>query len=235
MRTSTMDGMVQAFVPAGEFIMGTDETSLQKNRPAHTVFLKDYWIDQIEVTNGMYALCVEAGKCKPPTVSRNPYYGHSRYIDYPVVYVTWYNARTYCKWAGRRLPTEAEWEKAARGVDERIYPWGNIFPDEHLANFNFNFGRILGAFRYPLGASPYGVLNMAGNVREWVADWFHEFYYNGSPRDNPKGPPTGERRSLRGGAFDDSYEQIRTYNRFEHAPTSAGINRGFRCASNADG
>jgi formylglycine-generating enzyme required for sulfatase activity len=233
-RTSSRDGMEQVFVPAGEFIMGTNEEGLQKNRPAHKVMLNDYWIDQVEVTNAMYALCVEAGVCTLPVIERNPYYGHSRYRNYPVVYVTWYDAEAYCQWAGRRLPTEAEWEKAARGTDRRSYPWGNDLPDESLANFNLNIGALLDVHRYPLGASPYGVLNMAGNVREWVADWFHEFYYIVSPGENPQGPPSGKTKSLRGGSFDDSYSQVRAFNRFEHAPASPGINRGFRCASNAD-
>lgn len=230
-RTSPVDRMVQVFVPAGEFIMGTSEEGLQKNRPAHQVMLAAFWVDQVEVTNAMYAMCVDAGKCPLPVVGRNPYYSHPRYNNYPVVYVTWYDADAYCQWAGRRLPTEAEWEKAARGTHRRIYPWGNELPDESLANFNLNIGALLDVHRYPLGASPYGVFNMAGNVREWVADWFHEFYYTVSPRENPQGPPSGAHKSLRGGSYDDSYGQIRTFNRFSHAPASPGINRGFRCAS----
>jgi formylglycine-generating enzyme required for sulfatase activity len=226
--------MVQVLVPAGEFIMGTNETGLQKNRPAHKVNLSPFWVDQVEVTNGMYELCVEAGKCPPPATDHNPYYGHSRYKNYPVVYVTWYDAEAYCKWAGRRLPTEAEWEKAARGTEKLSYPWGNALPNPTLANFNLNVGALLDVTRYPLGASPYGALNMAGNVREWVADWFHEFYYIVSPGENPVGPPSGTQRSLRGGSYDDSDTQIRTFNRFSHAPASPGINRGFRCASDAD-
>ncbi len=106
---------------------------------------------------------------------------------------------------------------------------------QSLANFNLNIGALLDVNRYPLGASPYGLLNMAGNVREWVADWFHEFYYIVSPRENPLGPPSGRTKSLRGGSYlDDRYTQIRTFNRFDHAPASPGVNRGFRCASDAD-
>jgi formylglycine-generating enzyme required for sulfatase activity len=232
--TSPIDGMVQVFVPAGEFIMGSDEKGSQQNRPAHKVVLDAFWVDKVEVTNAMYALCVEAGKCTLPVIERNPYYGHPRYKNYPVVYVTWYDANSYCHWAGRRLPTEAEWEKAARGTDGRVYPWGNAMADRSLANFNLNIGALLDVHRYPLGASPYSVLNMAGNVREWVADWFDKFYYNASPRENPQGPPSGENKSLRGGSYLDDENEICTFHRFDHAPASPGINRGFRCASNAD-
>jgi len=214
--------------------MGSDEKGAPKNHPVHKVMLNAFWMDQVEVTNAMYALCVEEGKCTLPIIGRNPYYGRSRYKNYPVVYVSWYDANAYCKWAGRRLPTEAEWEKAARGTDGQIYPWGNNLPDQSLANFNMNIGALLDVFRYPLGASPYGVLNMAGNVREWVADWFNRSYYAVSPRENPLGPPSGETKSLRGGAYDDSYSQIRTFNRFDHAPSSPGLIRGFRCASDVD-
>lgn len=230
-RTSSADGMAQVLVPAGEFRMGTDEKVAQKNRPVHLVRLLAFWVDQTEVTNAMYEKCVEAKACPPPFVGINPFYGKSKYANYPVVYVTWDNADAYCQWAGRRLPTEAEWEKAARGTDGRIYPWGNDPPDESRANFDLNLGAPLPVDRYPLGASPYGALNMAGNVREWVADWFHEFYYIVSPRENPPGPPSGEHKSLRGGSYLDGYSEIRVFNRFDHEPLSPGINRGFRCVS----
>jgi formylglycine-generating enzyme required for sulfatase activity len=233
-RTSSTDGMVQVLVPAGEFRMGTNEKGSQKNRPAHLVMLPAFWVDQTEVTNAMYAQCFEAGACPDAGGDANPFFGKSKYDQYPVVYVSWDAAEAYCQWAGRRLPTEAEWEKAARGTDGRNYPWGNEPPDERLANFDLNLGAPLPVDRYPLGASPYGALNMAGNVREWVTDWFHEFYYIVAPRENPQGPPDGEYKSLRGGSYLDDGTEIRTFNRFEHAPFSPGINRGFRCASNTD-
>lgn len=229
-RVSSADGMTQIFVPAGEFLMGSEEQVPQKNRPLHRVRLPAFWMDQTEVTNAMYARCVAVEKCPPP-MKQNPFYGQAKYDDHPVVYVSWDAADRYCRWAGRRLPTEAEWEKAARGADGRSYPWGNDLPDIRLANFDMNVGASLPVDRYPLGASPYGALNMAGNVREWVADWFHEFYYLFSPFEDPQGPPGGRQKSLRGGSYLDGAVEIRVFQRFSHAPASPGVNRGFRCAS----
>lgn len=228
------DGMTQVFVPAGDFSMGTDEKGVQKNRPAHRVNLPAFWVDQTEVSNAMYALCVRAGACPHPGGDANPFFGKTPHKNDPVVYVAWDAADAYCRWAGRRLPTDAEWEKAARGTDGRMYPWGNEPPDQRLANFDLNIGAAVPVDRYPLGASPYGALNMAGNVREWVADWFNEFYYIVSPRDNPQGPPLGMNKSLRGGSYLDDASEIRIFNRFSHEPASPGVNRGFRCVSDVE-
>ena len=233
-RVSVVDGMVQVFVPAGKFPMGTADKTVMKNRPVHQVNLSAFWIDQTEVTNAMYAKCVAAKKCPPPFGGQfDPYYGKSKYDNFPVVYTSWESANKYCHWAGRRLPAEAEWEKAARGTDGRLYPWGNNPPTLRLANFDNVIGGPVPVDRYPLGASPYGALNMAGNVREWVADWFNEFYYIVSPSDDPPGPPSGGAKSLRGGSYLDDANEIRVFNRFSHPPASPGINRGFRCASDA--
>jgi formylglycine-generating enzyme required for sulfatase activity len=236
MRVSDADGMTQVFVPAGEFLMGTDvKKEAQKNRPLHAVTLSAFWIDQTEVSNEMYAKCVAEKKCPPPFSEEfNRYYGKSKYANYPVVYIPWEGADKYCQWAGRRLPTEAEWEKAARGTDGRLYPWGNEPPTMSLANYDNAIGEPVEVDRYPLGASPYGALNMVGNVREWVADWFHEFFYLAGIIDNPIGPPSGTLKSLRGGSYLDDENEIRVFNRFFHAPGSPGINRGFRCASSAE-
>jgi len=177
----------------------------------------------------MYAKCFNAHVCAQPA-QYDTYYDNWVYRDYPVVYVNWYQADQYCRWVGRSLPSEAQWEKAARGTDGRRYPWGNQTPNPRLANFNFSLiGEPVPVFRYPLGASPYGVLNMAGNVREWVADWYDENYYQSSPYTNPLGPASGTQRSLRSGSYAEDQQQISVYTRFKHLPDSAGLSRGFRC------
>ena len=203
---SSIDGMTQVCVPDGELLMGSDKSvdsqAHDDELPQHSVYLDAYWIDQTEVTNAMYEQCVSAGECTPPaknsSYTRDFYYGNSQFDDYPVIYVDWNQAKAYCQWAGRRLPTEAEWEKAARGTDGRIYPWGNTNPDRSLLNYNGNIDDTAEVGDYPAGQSPYGALDMAGNVWEWVADWYGETYYQNSPDRNPQGPQTGEFGVLRG-------------------------------------
>ncbi|MBK6791162.1 MAG: SUMF1/EgtB/PvdO family nonheme iron enzyme [Anaerolineales bacterium] len=232
-QVSPADGMVQVYVPEGEFEMGKPGTP-DGNSPEHMVYLNAFWIDRVEVSNGMYSKCVAAGTCDLPITSENPYYGQWVYRDLPVVYVSWYAATTYCEWAGRRLPTEAEWEKAARGTDTRSYPWGNQLPNPRLANFTGSLvGEPVSVYRYPSGASPYGALNMAGNVREWIADWFSLTYYVETPYENPTGPENGIERSMRSGAYDADANEIYAVSRYKHEPQSAGLSRGFRCAESA--
>lgn len=227
------DGMVQVYIPAGEFLMGSRQDKGAGRLKAHMVYLDAYWIDQTEVTNAMYARCVADGACWPPA-SVNPYFGKAEYADHPVVYVGWQKAQEYCRWVGGRLPTEAEWEKAARGTDGRRYPWGNKRPTDSLLNFNGTHGQPQSAYAYLTGISPYGLLNMAGNVREWTADWFSETYYEVSSYKNPQGPSSGEVKSLRGGAYWDDAKQVQTFYRLSHDPTSPGENRGFRCVEEAN-
>ncbi len=230
---SPIDGMVQVYVPAGSFQMGSDSGDPDE-KPVHPVMLDAFWIDHTEVTNAMYTLCVEAGKCSPPSSSksytRDNYYGDAQYNNYPVIYVSWDNANAYCDWAGRRLPTEAEWEKAARGTDGRTYPWGNDAPDSNLLNFNSNVGDTTEVGAYPSGASPYSALDMVGNVWEWVNDWYDEAYYGNLPSENPQGPASGQYRVLRGGSWSFGVGGVRAAYRDRGEPGYFSGRIGFRCA-----
>ena len=244
--TRPADGMVMMYVPAGTFTMGdtldqamaecqkVDVTCQQVEftfeQPPHSVTLDAYWIDKTDVTNAMYALCVNAGDCQAPSYRKD--YDDPIYSTYPVVEVNWNDAHAYCQWAEARLPTEAEWEKAARGTDGRIYPWGNSAPTCLLANFTGGIGCpnvIVAVGSSPAGASPYGVLDMAGNVWQWVNDWYDPAYYANSPSSNPQGPVNGTYRMLRGGAYNINGSHIRSVARNMSGPTDGGIT-GFRCA-----
>ena len=220
------------YVPAGEFTMGSNDGD-SYDKPIHTVALDAYWIDRTEVTNVMYAICVQVGDCQTPSntssSTRNSYYGNSQYADYPVIYVDWNTAQTYCGWAGARLPTEAEWEKAARGTDERTYPWGSSSPGSSLLNYNQSVGDTTAVGSYPAGVSPYGALDMAGNVWEWVNDWYGETYYSQSPSSNPQGPVSGNDRVLRGGSWGSYVGDFRSAVRSGYYPTVFNKNIGFRC------
>ncbi|MBL8090242.1 MAG: SUMF1/EgtB/PvdO family nonheme iron enzyme [Anaerolineales bacterium] len=237
---SEMDGMVLVYIPTGEFIMGNDKGK-ENERPAHQVYLSAYWLDQTEVTNKMYKQCVSIGPCSPPNVlrseTRDTYFYNPAFENYPVVSVTWQMAYDYCQWAGRRLPTEAEWEKSARGIDERIYPWGNEIPKTSLLNYSFFIGDTTLAGSYPRGASYYGAVDMAGNVWEWVNDFYDEIYYVGSPKVDPQGPLPSlglENRVMRGGSWRDGDTGVRVTNRSWHDQRYTLINLGFRCAMDAD-
>ena len=233
-KTSALDGMEQVYVPEGDFWMGKGEVRKNADSPMHSIHLDAFWMDKYEVSNAMYLKCMQAGACTD-MVSDNITYQNWIYRDHPVTYVAWEQAGFYCQWAGRRLPTEAEWEKAARGTDGRQYPWGDDWPNPRLANFEESLiNEAVSIYRYPLGASPYGALNMAGNVREWVADWYGEDYYLVMPYANPTGPETGFERSLRGGSYSEDKSEITVINRMRHEPQSAGLSRGFRCAQDAN-
>ncbi|KXK12429.1 MAG: serine/threonine protein kinase [Chloroflexi bacterium OLB14] len=220
-RLSSADGMSEIYIPEGTFRMGAMDTEEERDEvPSHNVTLKAFWIDKFEVTNGMYFNCVKAGACEPPqylkSETRDSYFGNAEFNDFPVVYVTSYQAELYCKWAGRRLPTEAEWERAARGDDFRTYPWGDDRPDSSRGNFNFIVGDTTRVGSYPAGASPFGVLDMAGNVAEWVADYYDANYYAQNVTVNPTGPGARSQyfqRVVRGGTFQDAYKDIRVANR----------------------
>lgn len=216
-RTSMLDGMPQIFIPAGTFRMGgMDARSAPDERPAHDVTVSGYWMDQLEVTNAMYMLCVQAGICTTPqdtkSQRRPEYFGNPEFNDYPVIYVTWGQARTYCEWTQGRLPTEAEWEYAARGNDWRTFPWGEDKANGLLANYNMLVGDTSRVGTYPLGASPFGILDMAGNVAEWTNDFYSGTYYQSLVDAlNPMGPESSStlRRVVRGGSLGDAEINIR--------------------------
>jgi formylglycine-generating enzyme required for sulfatase activity len=243
--TSTPTPIHELLISAGTFQMGCDATNpaeegceayfgQTQELPLHTVYLDAYYIDKYEVTNARYAACVEAGGCTAPhwnrSVTRLSYYGDPSYADYPVINVTWQQAKAYCSWAGKRLPTEAEWEKAARGSnDTRKFPWGNEAPSCSVANMNTCVNDTSPAGSYPAGASPYGVMDMSGNVWEWINDWYDPDYYSVSPPSNPPGPPTGTYEMMRGGAFNDSNNNLRTAYRRDMPGEDWSWFHGFRC------
>ncbi|MGB0383713.1 MAG: SUMF1/EgtB/PvdO family nonheme iron enzyme [Ardenticatenaceae bacterium] len=237
-RVAEEDSMIQVYVPEGHFLMGSvpgDEGADDDELPQRSVKLDAFWIDQVEVTNGMYAACVAAGECGRPKVnrssSRDSYFDDPEYSNYPVIEVSWHEADTYCRWARRRLPTEAEWEKAARGTDGRTYPWGNDPPTSDLLNFNRNVGDSTKVGRYPNGASPYGGLDMGGNVWEWTADWYDADYYKNAPSENPTGPDNGTLRAARGGSwYTNEARWLRAGDRGKNDPARGYATNGVRCA-----
>jgi len=235
-QVSPVDGMTLLYVPAGAFSMGS-EAGYSDERPVHTVSLSAFWVDQSEVTNGMYAACESAGECaRPRRKSSNlidGYYGFEGYLDYPVIFISWQDAADYCAWVGRRLPTEAEWEKAARGTDERPYPWGSAPPDATLANFNHNLDDVSRVGSYQDGKSPYGAFDLAGNVMEWTADWYAEDYYSFSPELDPPGAESGLHRVVRGGSWKGNESGVRSAHRFIQLPDSPSFDLGFRCVQDA--
>jgi eukaryotic-like serine/threonine-protein kinase len=223
-----VDGAVMVYVPAGEFLMGSeDEDAWDEEKPEHLVYLDAYWIYKHEVTNQQYRQCVDANACKEPRSTAN--YNNSSYKNHPVVYVSWDDADAYCQWVGGRLPTEAEWEKAARGTDGRTYPWGDDNPTCNLANHSACEGGTTPVGSYPDGASPYGALDMAGNVWEWVADWYEEDYYSRSPYENPQGPTRWIYRVHRGGSWNSNERNLWVSYRHRNNPDFRGYHYGFRC------
>jgi formylglycine-generating enzyme required for sulfatase activity len=238
-QVSSKDGMMQMYVPAGDFLMGSDKAkdlqAYANEMPQHTVYLDAYWIDRTEVNNGQYRRCVTLGACGAPgnmgSTIRSSYFLDTRFAYYPVIYVNWTQAKAYCTWAGRRLPSEAEWEKAARGTDGLTYPWGNETPNQNLLNFNQNLSDTTKVGNYPSGASPYGALDMAGNVWEWVNDWYADNFYQESPAHNPTGPGPKYLHVTRGGSWYYSNSLARSAYRNGIAPNTSNGDTGFRCAA----
>ena len=241
------------YVPGGVFKMGAsdDDTNADRDeKPQHEVTLDAFWIDQYEVTHTEYAACVQASVCDAPgEEDYNGFsYAYAAEIDNaPVVNVNWDDANAYCEWVGKRLPTEAEWEHAARGEDDRIYPWGNDTDASgkawYCANCIYDYANpdVLDDFSRPMsvtqfedGASPYGVHGMAGNVWEWVWDWYADDTYSQLDRVNPVGPEDGTYRVVRGGSWTSPIEDLRSTYRAARGPLTAWIDVGFRCAMDDD-
>jgi serine/threonine-protein kinase len=267
------DGMAAVAVPAGAFAMGSawlDPLRFGWEKPRHMVTLDAFWIDQTEVTNAQFARFVAASGYvtdaeraggalvfdpsrerfdrRPGADWRHPQGPASSIAGFdahPAVAVSWNDATAYCRWAGRRLPTEAEWEKAARGTDRRRYPWGNRDPAGELLNFaerslsvswghlmtDDGYARTAPVGNYPAGVSPYGALDMAGNVWEWTADWFDPDYYGRTPAANPTGPAEGTQRVVRGGGWSGRPRGLRAAHRDKMAPADASDLVGLRCAA----
>lgn len=227
--TATAEPGEVVAVDAGEFMMGcneaVDEDCSEDEAPLHTVTLSAFEIDRTEVTQAQYTACVVDGACELPTCEWN-----CDEAELPASCVTWSHANAYCAWANKRLPTEAEWEKAARGAEGNKYPWGNEEPDCSRANMAGCGAEARPAGSLAAGASPYGALDMAGNMVELVADWYDASYYESSPAEDPQGPSTGTRYSGRGGGFKSDSEYLRTSKRDWYDPTDSAPSLGFRCA-----
>jgi formylglycine-generating enzyme required for sulfatase activity len=234
--TRPADGMVMVHVPGGTFQMGSaegDPDAEVDEFPQHPVTLDGFWIDHHEVTNTQYRQCAEAGTCQaPPEACDYGGFDQAHRADHPVLCVDWYGAAAYCEWAGARLPTEAEWEYAARGTDNFTYPWGNSPPDNTLLNYAGNVEDTTPVGSYPSGASWCGARDLAGNVWEWVADWYGK--YQSEALKNPAGPPAGTFKVLRGGSFADGLTCIRAAHRRDDVlPDDHMASVGFRCAGQA--
>lgn len=236
-----LDPVPMAMVPAGEFLMGNPEAKGRADEwPQRSVYLDAFAIDQVEVTNERYMAFVTAtGHRNPP----NPYgTGALTSIkgieQLPVVQTTWYDAKAYCGWAKKRLPTEAEWEKAARGADGRRFPWGNEAPTSKHANFDREWANektLSPVGSLPEGDSPYGVKDMAGNAREWVSDWYEPDYYKHAPAKNPQGPDRkGVVRSIRGGSWHSPMADVTASARGRGGFALQTHGTGFRCARGVD-
>lgn len=240
------DGAPMVLIPAGPFTMGSND-GLPSERPEHPVTLDAYAIDLYEVSMQLYRkFLLEAKRDAPPTWDDE---AAETVGDRPAIGMDWADAAAYCAWAGKRLPTEAEWEKAARGTDGRRYPWGHMQPFVDIANYNRGVwvseavtlvgvtGGVEGmSVRHGLkegGRSPYGLHHMAGNAAEWVADWYDRGYYSKSPEKNPTGPPNGEKRVIRGGSWADLPMALRVSARVSAEPEFQDRAVGFRCAKDA--
>lgn len=239
MAASAPDNM--ALVPGGVYSLGapdSDYYASEEAKPLHRITLDPYYIDKYEVTVRAYSACVEAGVCAEPTSissqTRKKYYS-AEYGSFPVVNVTWQDADNYCRFVGKRLPTEAEWERAAMGLDGyRRYPWGDLPPRPYQANTTKVPGDTEIGNGYPAGNSPFKVANMIDNVAEWVADWYDPAFYSSGVSENPSGPEEGTEKVIRGGSFGSDLTAEHLTNRYHEDPTTSSPMIGFRCAMDAE-
>lgn len=237
-------GIPMVFVPSGTFLMGAEGEDPDE-APVRRIMLSDFYIDQFEVSNARYQDCVDAGSCSPPSNfgsdTRTSYYDNAEFANYPVIFVNWEDANTYCQWRGTRLPTEAEWEKAARGTGGWRFPWGDKF-DSSRANYcggssycpnepDDGYEDTAPIDAFPSGVSPFGAYQMAGNVNEWVADWYAENYYStlSDGDNNPQGASSGDVRVIRGGSLGLNGSKMRSSNRANASPSISEQYNGIRC------
>ncbi|MGZ8384789.1 MAG: formylglycine-generating enzyme family protein [Nitrospira sp.] len=233
-------------IPSGSFPMGVppgDRDGGRDEYPRHEVLLDTFWIDQFEVTNGRYVEFVKSAGHRvpqnPTNPTRNLWQGDSiteSLAERPVINVDWFDADAYCKWAGKRLPTEAEWEKAAKGTSDRRFPWGNVEPTAKHLNYNQRWigeKTLMPVGSYEAGKSPYGVYDVVGNVWEWVNDWYDARYYEKSPSKNPTGPQEGTKKVIRGAGWQNETPTVRIFTRVDSVPTMRNESTGFRCAADA--
>ncbi len=241
------DTAPMVLVPEGVFPMGVPKAARDggvDERPNHDVFLDTFYIDKYEVTNGRYLTFITKTGHRTPQHPTDPTKGlwqgntmPESVVDLPVINVDWFDAEAYCKWAEKRLPTEAEWEKAAKGPNDWRFPWGDVEPTDKHLNYNqvtWNGETTLVPVGiYEAGKSPYGAYDMAGNVWEWVADWYDSQYYSKSPERNPKGPQSGGFKVLRSSGWQGETPQARIFTRIMSKPLDRNHSTGFRCAKDA--
>ena len=226
-------GMIE--IPGGPFTMGSDD-GLADEKPPHTVVMSTFWFDEFEVTAAQYQVCVDAGGCEDAGRDPGCNGGTTGFGEHPINCVDWAQADAFCGWAGKRLPSEAEWEKAARGTDERAFPWGHTPPQTGLLNYNDLYGATVEVGAFPDGVSFFGVHDMAGNVQEWTADFYAADYYATSPARDPQGPAEGDRRVVRGGHWklkiNVGFHLFSTTARANFNVDNREPTIGFRCARN---
>ena len=240
------DGAPMVLIPAGEFLMGTPLSNRDGGRdeyPQRRLYLDAFYLDVYEVTNGRYLEFTKATGHRAPEHPRNKqltlWKGSTVpdvFKDHPVVNVDWQDAAAYCAWAGKRLPTEAQWERAARGPHGHRFPWGDAEPTRVLANYLNQWRNGAGlepVGSHPQGASAEGVQDLEGNVWEWVADWYDAHYYENGPTRDPQGPPTGTRRVIRGSGWESEAPLLRSAHRLSSEPQNRNHTLGFRCAMDA--